>query len=243
MNKEQELANLELMLSKGMISQKMYEAQRQVLLKGPKVIEKNGEPMKMVPLLPLSLLTSLRFSFRPLTFFISFVFLFVTVIGIFLLYGLLFASEDLMLKLLMMNTEILAIGAVVLSLICTFIWVLWQSVWQTFFTRVALDELGQPLEPFSLKKFLLKSLAYVGGWAVWNVLLWLIILICLFFLQKLPELETLEKQQLITIIVAFIVGLVVLITGALYLFVPIFISLVGPFKTLGASFVRTIKNS
>lgn len=240
MDRERELDNLNLMLSKGLISQKTYDAQRAALVGAGVSMASGAIQTVRQPMPPFSILSALQFSLKPLTFLVTMAVLFITVmIGLLLSY-LALSNVDVMLNIMMWNEKVFAIGSIVFMLIGKFIWAVWESAWTVFFIRPALDDLGQKIEPFSWKNFLLKSVCYACGWILFGILMLVAILGGMSLMAHF-DFEHMPRNQQVIMGISFLVGGTLWALLSLYSLVPFYTALVGPFKSFVPAFIRTFK--
>lgn len=239
MNKEQELKNLDMMLSNGLISQKIYEIQKNLVLKkypDNKDSSSLSVPKEKSPLTSISLKEAWKFSFCPLVFFSTLVYLLIiSFLGIIvlnnafsdldLLMGNIFMGENFLIK----NINVLLIGFAILM----------TSFWLPFFTRNSLISLGQSVETFEIKKLLIKILAYATCTMAFCLIFYIIGFASGRAFLHINFNALTRSEKLFTLTSILSIGCFFIITTS-YLKTAVLTGLVGSFKTFKMVFFQTL---
>ena len=168
----QELENLDFMLKNGMMTEKAYQCHKKALnLKHQKLHQTN---LSLIDLEKFSIFKAFKFSFSPLSFMATFLFLLIASTILVMLFRLIWGRPECFLQLVYFIENKKIQDGVYFYLVITFMYAFWQALWFSFFSYFSFTSVKQTYGAFSFKRYIFKSfLLLISTYTWFSSIIWL----------------------------------------------------------------------
>ena len=128
----QEFENLDLMLRNGMISEKAYQCHKRALNNQHKKLHQTN--LSLINLEKFSIIKAFKFSFSPISFISTFIFLLIASIVLVALFRIIWGRPECFYQLVYFIENKKIQNGVGFYLIITLAYAFWQALWFSFFS-------------------------------------------------------------------------------------------------------------
>ena len=161
----QEFENLEFMLKNGMISEKAYQCHKTALNNQHKKLHQTN--LSLIDLEKLSIIKAFKFSFSPISFISTFIFLLIASTVLVALFRIIWGRPECFYQLVYFIENKKIQNGVGFYLIITLAYAFWQALWFSFFSYFSFTSVKQVYGSFSLKRYFFKSFLLLVSSYIW----------------------------------------------------------------------------
>ncbi|MBO7244367.1 MAG: hypothetical protein J6V53_03695 [Alphaproteobacteria bacterium] len=236
----QEIDNLDFMLHHGMIDEKTYQCHKQALNNRHKRLHQTN--LSLINLEDFSILKAFKFSFSPISFVATFLFLLISSIILVGLFRIIWGRPECLFQLIYFVENKKIQNGVYFYLILSFLYAFWQALWFSFFSYFSFTSVKQVYGPFSFKRYLTKSFLLLLATFTWFssiVAIWSHFIINV--LKQKPGISNISMLEIQHLPITLLYLLI--ICAISYIFTVILMVLTGPFRgrLLEKAFYRGLK--